>query len=254
LRDHAELVEFAPELFLHSGWTRWRGLRLQRWMSVARLPGRRLWVHSPNPLDTGLAAALARLGEIAWVVAPSRHHHLALEAWRAAFPRALHAYAPGLVERHPRLCADRVLGVDPEPDWDGALEAAPLAGNPTFVEVLFLHRPSATLLVTDLIENLDRRSLGPVGRLVARAIGGYGRPVAGPAHRLFTLDPAALERSLERVRAWPFTRLVPAHGRPLESDAREAFDGATGELLRAARARGEVARALLRGLARATRS
>jgi hypothetical protein len=237
------LRELQPGLWTHHGHKRFCGLRLYRWMTVVRLADGRLWVHSPNTPTPRLRAELEQLGEVAFVVAPNRFHSHAMADFAAAYPAAVYCGAPGLRARKPLLRIDRVLGDAPEPEWAAALDQAHLAGNPFMEEVLFLHRASDSLIVTDLIENIHREDVGLGWALGLRLFGLWRRPAPPPEHTLFTLDAAAFERSLARVRGWRFERILLAHGRPIERDARRTFDLVTERLLRRARRRGPLRRA-----------
>jgi hypothetical protein len=244
-----QLVELQPGLWVHHGHKRFCGLRLYRWMTVVRLADGRLFIHSPNTLDPALRSGLAELGEIGCVVAPNRFHSHAMDQFAAAYPAATFFGAPGLRKRKPRLRIDTVLGDHPEPEWEGVLDQAHLRGNPFMEEVLFLHRASRTLIVTDLVENIHRENVGLGWRIGAMVFGLWQRPRPAPEHMVFTIDAEAFERSLERVRSWEFDRIVLAHGRFIDARAREVFNGVVEELLRKARSRGPLRRSACRFLA-----
>lgn len=243
------LVEYAEDLFLHEAWIRFYGVRLRTRMTLIRLGGGRLFVHSPTPPDAAVRRALEGLGEVAYVVAPNKIHNQALAAWRGEHPRALYFASPGLPERRPGLRFDGVLGDRPRPEWSEELDQAATRGNVFFSEIVFLHRKTRTLVVADLVENLDAQTASRTGRLLARLFGVPARPVASPEHRLYTLDATAAAAALRRVRDWDFERIVLAHGALIERDAREVFGAVCDELLEGARRRRGPGRALLRALA-----
>ena len=64
------------------------GMAIGHRMTVARLPDGNLWVHSPVAHSNELAAALASLGHVAHIVAPSCIHDTFLEDWFATYPDA----------------------------------------------------------------------------------------------------------------------------------------------------------------------
>ena len=83
-------------------------------------------------------------------------------------------------------------------------------------EVLLLHRPSRTLVITDLCFNIQR-SDSRIARAFFRANGMWQR--FGPSRIIRALavsDRAALRRSLEEVLHWDFERILPAHGDVIE--------------------------------------
>jgi hypothetical protein len=89
-------------------------------------------------------------------------------------------------------------------------------------EVVFHHRASRTLLVSDLVFHIDADSPFPA-RLVSRLMGGYGRCAPSALERFLVRDRTAARRAFERILAWDFDRIVMAHGRVLESGGREAL-------------------------------
>ena len=88
--------------------------------------------------------------------------------------------------------------------------------------MVFLHRPSATLLLSDLAFNIGERG-APLTRSLFRLMGAYGRLTPTVLEKILVRDRAALRRSLERVLTWPFERVVVAHGDVLETGGREAL-------------------------------
>ena len=126
-------------------------------MTVARLPSGRLWLHSPIEPTPGLLAEVRALGRVAALVAPNRLHWMHLADWQAACPDAETWGAPGLIgtagQRGFRI--DHELEDIPPPAWGGAI-AQVLVASLFMTEAVFLHRPSSTLILTDLIENFER--------------------------------------------------------------------------------------------------
>ncbi len=224
------LHELGPGLWEHRGWTRVVGVPLPRRMVVARLepgggraPG--LWVWSPNRLDPALRAAVDALGPVAEVVAPSRFHHAHLEAWREAYPAARVWAAPGLPEKRPDLRFDGVLGAEAPEGWGEALALAPLEGAPSSSEVEVLHRPSGTLIVTDLVFHVGAEAPW-LTRLATRANGAYGRVTPTRVFRGFVEDRRAVRRTVDRLLGWSWDRLVMAHGEVVETGGRAALERA----------------------------
>src|SRR3546814_4429799 len=57
-------------------------------MTVVRLAGGRLWVHSPIAPDTVLFEAIDALGDVAWLVAPNSLHNWYVADWQRRYPAA----------------------------------------------------------------------------------------------------------------------------------------------------------------------
>jgi hypothetical protein len=113
-----------------------------------------------------------------------------------------------------------VLADEPEPGWKDAVDQVLVGGFPFANEVIFFHRPSATLIATDLAFNVGSSS-PPLTRLVFRLAGAYGRLSPTLLERLLVRDRRAFRQSLERILEWPFDRVVVAHGNVCERGGRE---------------------------------
>jgi hypothetical protein len=235
-------IERAPGLvpFVEGAlWTCWRplrfyGIEMGTRMTVCRLGDGTLWVHSPVSPDRVLLAALGVMdGRVEHVVAPNKLHHLHFAAFAERFPEALRYASPGLPARRPELRFDVVLGDEPRPGWAADLDQCALAGRFWLDEVVFHHRASGTLIVADLLE--EGSGEWPfLSRLAARLGGIYERH--GPPRDMkwaLRRDRPALRRAVERILSWDFDRLVLAHGRLVESGAKDLVARAYAFALRA---------------------
>jgi hypothetical protein len=195
-------------------------------MTVLRLPGEGLFLHSPVPLDAATRAALDALGPVRWVVGPNRVHHFYLGDYARAYPAAELWGAPDLAEKRRDLRFSGVLGEASPAAWQTDLRQHLFAGAPGLSEVVFLHVPSRTLVLTDLAFNVTATGRNRA-RLFHRVVGATGR--FGP-HRLlrfaFLRDHPAARRSLEAILAWDFDRIIVSHGEILESGGRAALEEA----------------------------
>ena len=77
-------------------------------MTVVRLPGPKLLLHSPLAATEELVREVKALGHVAYLVAPNRFHHLYVGEWLKACPDASVYVAPGLEEKRPDL---KIAGV-----------------------------------------------------------------------------------------------------------------------------------------------
>lgn len=189
--------------------------------TVVDLGGGSLFVHSPAQLAAA-REAVRSLGSVAHLVSPNKLHHLFLGEWKAAFPAAtLHA-PPGLRAKRPDLRFDADLGDEPAAAWSAVLDQRVVRGSFFMEEVVYLHRPSRTLLVGDLIENHDPRRLGPWHRALARANAMLAPRGATPRnYRLTFWRRSEARRAVRDVLLWEPRRIVPAHGACVEFDAHD---------------------------------
>jgi hypothetical protein len=193
-------------------------------MTVVRLPGGGLWLHSPVRLDAATREGLAALGPVEAVIAPNPFHYLFVADYADGFPRAGRYYAPGLRERIAWLPPATVLTDASPPSWAGALDQlvfGPVAGN--LSEVVFRHRASGTLVLTDLAFNMT--VIEPARDRWLWRLNGVP-PSFGPSRsgRLTLLrDRRVAAPFLRRILRWEFDRIVVNHGEVLAQGGPAAF-------------------------------
>lgn len=215
---------FAEDLYIAHGELKMPALDLGTRMTVVRLPDGGLWLHSPIRLDEDDHARLAELGPVKHVVAPNLYHHLFVDACLARYPDAALHLAPGFDAKRPELKPATVLGDSPPAAWGGVFEQVLLGGMPRMQEVVFFHRPSKTLIVTDLLFNLGRPK-GFAG-LFTRLTGAYGKLAVTRILRLLIKDKAAFGASVARVLEWDVERVTLTHGDVIDTDARARVEAA----------------------------
>ena len=196
------------------------GLELGARMTVVRLPDSGLLLHSPIEATPELVREVKGLGPVEFIVAPNRLHHLFVRDWQRACPDASLYVAPGLETKRDDLEITGVLTDEPEPGWREVLDQVLLCGIPMVNEVVFFHRPSATLIATDLAFRIGASS-PPMTRLLFRLGGAYERLSPTPLERLLVRDRPRFRDSLQRILEWPFERVLVAHGEVSETGGRE---------------------------------
>lgn len=184
-------------------------------MIVARLADGGLWLCSPVPIDDTLAAELAALGPVRHIVGPNYFHHLYLAQAIARYPEAT-VWAPVALQRkRPDIAFhDEPLGDEAPAAWKADFDQAQICGTKP-QEVVFLHRMTRTLIVTDLIFNLHEVT-GLFTGLVLRMAGAYRKPAQSRLWRMMTKDRDAARACVQRILSWDFDRVVMAHGRIVE--------------------------------------
>ena len=198
------------------------GMELGGRMTVVRLPDGGLWVHSPVRLAEETRAAVDALGPVRFLVAPNVMHHVHLGAWAAAYPQAKVVAPAGLRRKRPELRLEAELTDTPEPGYAAVFSQQWMRGMPKLDEFVFLHRPSRTLLVTDLAFNI-RESPSWLTRTYLKLCRTYGKLAPTLLLKSMVKDRAALRASLDTVLGWDFERVVVCHGEVLERGGREAL-------------------------------
>jgi hypothetical protein len=223
------LTSFADGVWIDHQPVRILGMPLTATMAVLRLGDGSLLIYSPVGMTPARRAAVDALGRVAHLYAPNLFHHLWIGEWAAAYPSArLHAPAR-LAKKRRDLRIDRPLGpvegTAPEPAFAGIIDELGIDGF-RLEESVLLYRPARTLLVADLVQNIGRpRHVWT--RLYSRTMGFYDRVALSRMIRLVAFsDRAAARRSLDRLLALPFDRLVVGHGAPLPAGGHDALAAA----------------------------
>ncbi len=215
------LQAIAPDLWHAQHQFTVNGLAASSRMTVVRLADGRLWLHSPVPITPGLREQVATLGEVAYIVAPNKMHHLFLSSCAASFPTALLFGAPGLAKKRPDVTGLRTLGPGAEAAWAADLDQILVRGIPVMHESAWFHRASRTLILTDLCQ-LWEGAL-PLSARAYATLTGVRRQLAVPRTvRLLVKDRQAAAESARRILAWPFERVIMAHNSIVEQGAHAA--------------------------------
>ena len=141
-----------------------------------------LFIHSPVALDEPLMSVIQDLGVVKHIVSPNYEHVKYAKMWSEAFPDANMWGCPGLMEREPNVAwtGEIPFGCRPSGyksnndgaggskemsrpkdmwDWEELqplhvdVEVNPFTSRPFFNEVVFFHKPSKSLLTTDIYWN-----------------------------------------------------------------------------------------------------
>jgi len=198
-----------------------------RTVTLIRLQSGRVIVHSMAPFSPADIAHFRSVGEIAWLVEAMLLHDTYAKNGREAFPD-LPFLAPegfGEVVHFP------TLSLLPAPaEWGGQVEVIELCGIPRLKEHVFLHKPSRTLIVADLVFNFSEEERGWT-RFFHRYLAGFKRyPGTSRVFRFCVSDRAAFQASMESVLAADFDRIIVGHGEVVETNGkallRRALDDA----------------------------
>lgn len=214
--DGVWIVDAAP---IHAG-----GIPLPIRMTVLRLAGGELLLHSPIPYRPDLQRDLEALGRIGHLVAPSVGHWMFLRDWQGACPNAITWAVPGLEDRgqvrRSGVRIDAALTDRPPRAWAGEIDQV-LVEGPVFKEVCLFHRPTRTLLLTDLVINLEADLLPLGARSLARVLGIVAPDGKAPLYLrlLLGLNHREATRAARRLVAFDPDRVIFTHGQWFNRDA-----------------------------------
>lgn len=189
--------------------------------TLVHLGSGRLFVHSPVALSPELKCQIKEIGTPRWIVAPNRLHYWWIPNWRKAYPDAEIYLAPRIREQAGARIdfAAHELQEPTGYPWDETIATLPVRGR-YLTEFEFFHRPSRTLVLTDLIENFESKKLrsGPM-RWLTR-LGRVQDPDGQmPRDMRLTFSRVELRRAVQTMLAWDPERIILAHGRWYETNA-----------------------------------
>jgi hypothetical protein len=206
------------------------GFQLPTRMTVLPLGAGQLALVSPVPIDDAVAAGLAKLGEVRFLIAPNMLHHMYLGAAIERYPAARVLAPAGLRAKRPDLRIDGTLDGELPAELTAAVEIVHIAGASNPDEFVFFHRATRTLVVTDLVFNIVCPQ-GLVAHLVLFLAGCHGRLAQSRFWRFAIKDRAAAAHSIARVLALPIETLVMAHGEIVRDRAQQRLADALRWLL-----------------------
>lgn len=173
-----------------------------------------------SPVDAE-PEAYPYLRDVRWALSPNLFHHLYAGSW---IERGVETWAcRGLPEKRPDLAFAGTISPGAAP-FGAQIWLLPLACLEATNEVVVLHRPSGTLVVTDLLFHLPP-SAPWLTRQAFRLVGAY------PGCRTSVLERFGINREVARaelrqILAEDWDRLVMAHGEVIETGGKAALRGA----------------------------
>ena len=213
-----ELIPFAENIWYVQGAYKLIGANLGTKMTVIRLDDGKLLLHSPVAFNETLASEITRLGNPAYIVAPSTMHNLHMDGWSQRFSE-LKTYAA----KGARIAAS----VEPLEEsivfpWENGICSILIAGMPKVNEWVFVHKSSGTLIVCDLLFNVTEPTTRWT-RYLTSLYGIYQRCTITPLFNMMVKDKEAFQRSLLRVSKQDFDKIIISHGNNVTSDGHKQF-------------------------------
>jgi short-subunit dehydrogenase len=200
------------------------GLPLPLRMTVIRLASGELILHSPSQYSRALQEELQKIGRITYLLAPSIAHWMFLPDWQSALPEAQVMAVVGLGRRsqvrRSGLRIDAELDGDAPEAWADEFDTV-LISAPPFAELVLFHRPSRTLILTDLVQNLDPDRLPPLPRLIADQLGVTAPDGRAPIYLrlLLRMWGSTVSQAAARLVSFAPDRVVFSHGEWFAHDA-----------------------------------
>lgn len=190
--------------------------------TIIKLDNGDLIIHDPCPIDDAIKREIDSLGPVRFILAPGSYHYLFVTDFQHKYPDAETYLCPGLDSKHPDIQFDGILGNAPDPRWQTALDQVLIQGTRYICEVVFFHKPSGTLILVDLLENIGddyRHKAGLMLRFWWKVVFRmWNNPKAAPEYQLGWGNKKLVKEGLSRVLAWKAQRVIIAHGENIEGN------------------------------------
>lgn len=194
------------------------GLMVGTRMTVVRLR-EEIWIHSPVSICVEMASELESLGKIRYIIAPNKYHHLFLSEWRERYPEAELYASPGLKSKRQDIAFDRELLAGETHPWSDAIAHTIFGPSRLFDEVVFFHRPSRTLILTDLIINAKTDRYNVLQKLFSAFDGlGYPNGTTPRLYRWSIKSKNAARNVYQTMVDWAPTKVIISHGEWFRKD------------------------------------
>jgi hypothetical protein len=195
---------------------RFGGMDLFGRTTIIKLSNGELIIHDPCRIDDAIKKRIDDLGEVKFIIAPGNFHHLFVTDFQQQYPEAETFICPGLERKRPDIRFDWVLGNKPDTRWEDTLDQVLIQGTRVIWEVAFFHKPSQTLILVDLLENIGDDYQHKAGiylqfwwRLVFRM---WNNPKAAPEYQMGWGNKKVVKKGLKKILDWNAERVILAHG------------------------------------------
>lgn len=196
------------------------GIPFSTRMTIVRLKDGTLWCHSPIKPDENLLQEVNQLGEVKHLVSPNKIHYAYIGEWKAYYPNATAWSSPGVEERaqsqNIKVDFDCSLKDQSPSDWSDDINQLILKGSQALEEVVFFHKSSRTLILTDLIENFEPKRTSSIFWKTVYKLAGIADPYGKtPIDMRLTFFGRKKEarQCYKKMLSWQPEKIILAHGR-----------------------------------------
>lgn len=214
---------------------RFGGMDLFGKTTIIKLNNGELIIHSPCGIDDAIKKQIDSIGMVTFIVAPGNFHHLFVTDFQKQYPDAETLICPGLERKRPDIKFDSILGSKPDVRWQGTLDQVLIQGTRFIWEVAFFHKPSQTLILVDLLENIGDDYQHRAGlylqfwwKLIFRM---WNNPKAAPEYQMGWGQKHIVKIGLEKILGWNAERVILAHGENIQNNVNEILHTAWKKVL-----------------------
>ncbi len=211
------LEEIAPNLSIQRHPLSLVGCKMGRVVTLIRLNSGKVLIHSTAQFNDEDISEIRKFGEPAWLLEVTNFHDTFAQEGRVAFSTIPYFTPSGFADADLLKCTS--MDSLPE-EWVDELEVIKIEGMPKIQEHIVYHRQSKTLIVADLLFNIQPEA-GWWTHTFLRATAGIREyPGMSRLYRLFIKDRSAFIKSMQNILALDFENIVMSHGDPILGSAK----------------------------------
>lgn len=232
--DH--LIEYVKnQIWILEYPVRYAGIDLFGRMTIIKLNGADLLVHDPCEVGEAVKNEIDAIGNVKYIVVPGSYHHLFVTDFQRQYPNAETFICPGLERKRLDIEFEWILGNKPDHRWNHILTQVVIQGTKYIWEVAFFHRPSKTLLLVDLLENIGDNYKHSVSiylkfwwKVIFKM---WNNPKAAPEYQIGWGRKSIVKNALNTIIEWNAERVILAHGELIEKDVKNVLTTAWRKVL-----------------------
>ncbi len=235
MQEYGELVSAGSGIWIREG--EWYESVFRRRMTVMALQNGDVLVHNPFVMKDADLKSLQTLGKRVGLVVPNALHGDEAGGMASRLKELgseVQVWVPAaMVKKVEKQCkVQGTLENDWPTAWAESVKCLPVQGLRIIHESVFFHQISRTLVVTDLVFNMEPRDFrSNLERTLMRWNRvGQGLGPSWLCDHLFTRDLKARQRSLEEILSWDFDRVVMNHGHVVHQGGKKLMKQAFGIL------------------------
>jgi hypothetical protein len=176
-----------------------------------------LYIISPAKFDEVTFNKIKSFSKDIIIIAPNNFHNIGLSFMKEKFPDAKF-YGP---KRSAKQSGMDLLNTRYLPE-DSQFTAVFLEGNQTLSESVFIHTPSKSLIVTDIVFNMHHK-MNLISTLVFKAYGTYKRLGQSFVLKLTADDKPLFRKQLRELTKLDFEKVLLNHGNHISRDEFNKF-------------------------------
>jgi len=193
-----------------------------RVVTIIRLASGELIIHSTGPFTRADVGEISALGTPGWMADTMLRHDTFAKQGRTAFPNIPYLAPEGFSKLAHVDCAPLL----PAPAaWAKEIRVLLIEGMPKVREHVFLHIPTRTLIVADLVFNFEPTS-GWTSFMRGTLMSVKSHPDSARLYPMQIADRAAYDRSVRELLTWDFDRIIVGHNAVVETNGKAGLQQA----------------------------